>query len=412
MLTGMADGAPVQQNATDVQGDLYTGFESYRTPTKADYESLFSGGMIVLDANVLLDLYLYHKTTRDVFISVLVNLQGHIWAPHQVLKEFWKNRDSKLRDPRESDATSRDLQSRSIAAVSTLRAWSNRVRLPKAKTDQLSDMLSQAFEAVTAEVEKVAADDGREFAHDTNRDPLLLAIAPIFRGRVGPPFNAKDYAAAAEEARLRIKERRPPGYMDGGKDGSGPIGDYLVWAQILREAMNRKQDVLFVTSDDKEDWWRQDKDKKSLGPRPELAVELETACGKRLFMLPPDSLLYWAREILGIEVSEESVQEVKRLSVPDVEITFSPRAFNQLSELSTDEQILVETMFERLHNSLREGRNFTDLPNGSIDLKSNGMYLLRWSDDGRAMFRVEYQPNRGSRIAISMINKKKSIDDI
>ena len=116
----------------------------------------FSAGMIVLDANVLLDLYLYHRETRDIFIRVLEELQERIWIPHQAIKEFWQNRDSKLRDPRESDAVSRDLESRSTGAINALRAWVNRVRLPRTSVDQLSDILSQAFKAVIEEVKKQA----------------------------------------------------------------------------------------------------------------------------------------------------------------------------------------------------------------------------------------------------------------
>src|SRR5690242_11422468 len=33
-------------------------------------------------------------------------------------------------------------------------------------------------------------------------------------------------------------------------------GDYLVWTQVLREARQRQCDVLLVTGDVKEDWWR------------------------------------------------------------------------------------------------------------------------------------------------------------
>ena len=98
---GMADA----QDEPNPAGDLYAGFESYSTPAQADYEYLFSDGMIVVDANVLLDLYLYHETTRDEFIRVLERLQERLWVPHQAVKEFWRNRDSKIRDPGESDAT-------------------------------------------------------------------------------------------------------------------------------------------------------------------------------------------------------------------------------------------------------------------------------------------------------------------
>ena len=199
---------------------------------------------------------------------------------------------------------------------------------------------------------------------------------------MGSPFDKKDHTAAADEARIRIKERRPPGYMDGDKDGSGPIGDYLVWAQILRESKDRKQDVLFVTSDDKEDWWRKDKDKKSLGPRPELVDELKLICGKRLFMLPPDNLLSWAREVLGIDVSEESVQEVKRVSLPnkpEVNIQLLPAAYEKYQSFTPYEESLFNNMMDRIYNSLREYIGFRDIPNVMIAREADDTYRFRWS---------------------------------
>ncbi|RLK60439.1 PIN-like domain-containing protein [Actinokineospora cianjurensis] len=54
----------------------------------------------------------------------------------------------------------------------------------------------------------------------------------------------------------RIRASEPPGYKDRKKDDVNAVGDYLVWEQTLLEATTRGLDVLFVTSDTEEDWWR------------------------------------------------------------------------------------------------------------------------------------------------------------
>ena len=295
-------------------GGLYDGFEAYRTPADSDYSALFTTGMIVLDANVLIDLYRYHKRTRDEFLVVLGNLKERLWFPHQVMKEFWDNRDNVLRDPREVDKTARELAKHAATADRDLRTWAKRVRLPGDRTEDLTDILSQAFEEVVTKVQEIGVDDGREFAHDTNNDPLLMALEPILSGRVGAAFDDDEQIRVVAEARRRGKERLPPGYMDAGKEGAGPIGDYVLWAQLLEESQGKHHDVLFVTSDNKEDWWRKDKDNESLGPRPELVEELKRSAGVRLFMLPPESLLDRAGDVLRLPVSEESVQDVKQIS--------------------------------------------------------------------------------------------------
>jgi predicted nucleic acid-binding protein len=295
-------------------GGLYDGFDAYRTPTDADYSALFKSGMIVLDANVLIDLYKYHKKTRDEFLLVLDTLKERIWLPHQVIKEFWKNRDNVLRDPREVDKTARELAKDAATADRVLRTWAKLVRLPQDRTESLIKTLANSFDETIGKVRELGVDDGREFARDTNNDPLLLALEPILNTRVGAEFDSDEQAPVIAEAQRRGKERIPPGYMDVGKEGAGPTGDYVLWAQVLKESQRKHHDVLFVTSDNKEDWWRKDKDDESLGPRPELVEELKGVAGARLFMLPPDSLLDRAGVVLRLPVSEESVQDVKQIS--------------------------------------------------------------------------------------------------
>lgn len=48
--------------------------------------------LVVVDANVLLNLYRYNESTRDDLLGLLDKLGDRLWAPHQVLHEFWRNR--------------------------------------------------------------------------------------------------------------------------------------------------------------------------------------------------------------------------------------------------------------------------------------------------------------------------------
>lgn len=324
-------GSSAAKAAQELAG-LYDGFEAYRTPTSADYAALLTSGMVVLDANVLIDLYRYQKNTRDEFLAVLDGLRDQLWIPNQVIEEFWQNRDNIIADPREVDKTARELRRHLASADRDLRYWAKRVRLPAKDVQELANLLDEAFAKVVAHVQEQAVDDGRQFARETNGDPLIARLEPVLEGRVGRPFGEVDYKSAVAEAQRRGKERIPPGYMDKDKEGSGPAGDYLLWAQTLIEAKKSQRDVLFVTSDNKEDWWRKDKDGESLGPRPELAEEMRSVTGRRLFMLPPDSLLDRARDVLGIHVSNDSVQDVKETSQTSFDNEEAEVGFAQFEE--------------------------------------------------------------------------------
>ena len=49
--------------------------------------------IIVLDANILLDLYRYSADATEDIINVLSNVNEQLWIPFQVKVEFNKNKD-------------------------------------------------------------------------------------------------------------------------------------------------------------------------------------------------------------------------------------------------------------------------------------------------------------------------------
>ena len=308
--TGAADGNRQTPTANAVASfGLFDGFESYRTATEADYRSLLTKGLIVPDTNVLLNLYRYNEQTRNDFLSVLDGLGDRLWVPRQVMVEFWRNREKVLQDPRDTEKTIRELTEQRDRTIETLRAWINRVGLSNERKTHLSEIISQAFDSVAAVV-KDADDDAAEFAHNTNRDSVLIELESILEGRVGGPLDKTEHENALREAKRRAEAKQPPGYKDFGKPGDDSAGDYLIWNQILKEVMSRPRDVLIVTADVKDDWWRRERGELR-GPRPELAEEI-SAAGVRLFMLRPEGLLLCAKRILKIKVRDESLEDIER----------------------------------------------------------------------------------------------------
>ncbi len=298
----------------EASGGLYDGFEAFRTATDADYRSVLTGGLIVPDTNVFLNLYRYNEQTRNDLFTVLRGLGDRLWVPRQVLAEFWRNRESVLRDPRDTDKTAAELTEQREEAIGIFRAWANRVGLPSERRDQLTSVLSDAFGKMIAGVGELADDDASQFARDTGKDPVLTGLEPILCGRVGAPLGVGEHEEALEEAERRARKKQPPGYKDAAKqNGAAAAGDYLIWAQILREAQRRKQDVLIVTGDVKEDWWRREHGELR-GPRPELVEEMRVIADVRLFMMRPETLLLHASSILQVEVQEESVQDIERVA--------------------------------------------------------------------------------------------------
>lgn len=291
---------------------LYDGFEGYRTATIEDYQRVLGSGMVVPDANVLLNLYRYTDQARDDLLSVLKRLGDQLWIPHQVLVEFWCNRDAVLRDPRDTEKVAREMSEVREQALNTFRAWANRVSLPPEQSTALAEALSGGFEAVIDGVDRFSDASAVESARDTDKDAVLKQLESIFNGRVGGGLDDEAHGRALEEGRRRVDEREPPGYMDKKKGDDGAAGDYVVWEQVLIEAERRGCDVVFVTADVKEDWWRREAGEPR-GPRPELVAEMRARANSRLFMVRPTNLLKLAREVLEVTVHDESVEDTDRV---------------------------------------------------------------------------------------------------
>lgn len=291
---------------------LYDDFEAYRTPTDPDYYKLFTSGLIIPDTNVFLNLYRYNEQTRNDLLTVLGRLGDHLWVPHQVMDEFWRNRENVLKDPQDTDTCISQLTRHREQATGTFRAWANRVSLPQERSTTLRQVIEKAFDEVIDEVTELAGEHSWDDARDTNTDPVLGALESLLNGHVGRPLDQAEHDKAAREARSRAEHKRPPGYKDHNKTDGTAAGDYLIWVQVLREAEATQRDVLLITGDVKEDWWRREHG-QARGPRPELVRELKEHANVKLYMLRPESLLLRARQALKIDVRDESLQDAERV---------------------------------------------------------------------------------------------------
>ncbi|WP_158842698.1 PIN-like domain-containing protein [Saccharothrix deserti] len=273
---------------------ILDGFGAYRTTRPDHYRDLFARGMVVLDTATLLDFYRCTAATRADFLHALRRLRDRLWVPHQVLAEFWRDREAALGDvERATGQATAALRKAESQALQGLRAWANRVSLAPEELTSLEHGLRDAHAHVVTRLTEVTRQDFVTVV-DTEEDQVVADLDGLLYGRVGAPLPPDEHRAAVTEAASRA------------------FGDYLVWKQLLVEATRRKQDVLLVTGDTEEDWWRLDKNDNPKGPRPELYEEMRAVAGVRLFMMRPDTFLRHAKEQFGLPVRGESIDDVER----------------------------------------------------------------------------------------------------
>lgn len=314
---------------------LYSGFERYTTPTDADYRAVLTSGLLVLDTNALLNLYRYTPRVRTALLGVLARVGDTLWEPDQVMQEFWHNREAAIRDysaaAREFERAVADARDATIVAI---RVLGNRIGLDNEHKTALARPIERTFADLGASVKSTMSDGGKgEPSRDTSSDPVLGALEPLLRGRVGVALDSSAHQAAVAEAKRRIESRIPPGYKDVSKGGDDrAAGDFIVWTQVLMEAAARGCDVLLVTGDVKEDWWRRSGGISSAGPRVELLDEFEARVGHRFFMLQPADFLVKAAAVFGVKVPADSLAQARQID-EDQTATSGKRAHQYVEDV-------------------------------------------------------------------------------
>lgn len=240
-------------------------------------QELKSSATVVIDTNVLLSAYQWKEVTLLEVKETLEKLESifRLKIPSHVVKEFMDQRPKRIVENIKKIET--DLLSKFN-------------KLPKLSSIvPFLEMLPQSDEYLEAEKEYTDAFNKykksiqeitghvKEFI---NSDPVLdnlelLIVNCYFQ------LEPEEIAAMEEELKERVKNKIPP--LSGGDSGKKENydGDYIIWKHILK----LNTDVIFVTSDTKEDWVIKDHHNNVLSPRRELIEEFYQKTGGKTFTI-------------------------------------------------------------------------------------------------------------------------------
>lgn len=333
-------------------------FPGYYAPTEVHRREAFERGLVTLDANALLDLYRFTPKARQEFIESLVAMKSRLFLTHQAALEFHRSR-LKVHDDRvEGTAKESGEIAEALRQVGEkVNGFARRYQIADSERNRLQQEVSRLAKDVEESLRKASE-------YDLNRGDVRLAVDAVvrqfddlFAGRIGDAMTSDAYNQALVEAVRRRKERIPPGYMD---EKSGNVerqaGDYLVWRQLLDAAKAHNRPILFVCNEDKEDWVVKYRG-ETLGPRPELTLELQQEAGVFLYMVNVPAFLFNARNYLGTAVSDSTLAEAE--SIPDdleVVLMITREASEQFKALRQAEQARLRTILVEVKDSIRTGR--------------------------------------------------------
>lgn len=295
---------------------LMDGFHGWYRPTKEDWRAAYTEGLVVLDANALLDLYRLSPVARGEMFAVLELLKDRLFVPHQVASEFHRRRIDAVADrKRELETAMTQLDELRQRVKSSVRRVAQRAHGGDARAHTVQESVARAFDDVSAFVQQVS--DEHDLDPDSllsaERDPVLSRLLPLLEGKVAPPPPAETLAEDQAEGERRAKAKIPPGFKDSGKE-SNAHGDYLWWAEVKRRAAGHHGPVMLVSNDVSKGDWTLDQRGLRVGPHPDLVTEIRAVTTGSLLLCTTAELLSEAQGYLaGVTVSEGTLAESKAL---------------------------------------------------------------------------------------------------
>ncbi|MDZ8053010.1 MAG: PIN domain-containing protein [Aulosira sp. ZfuCHP01] len=256
---------------------------------------------IVIDTNALLVPYSIGKESLEQIQITYEKLVGEkrLLIPAQVVREFARNRANKLTELfqqlNRKRNNSQGLQKGKYPLLESLPEYQESVRLE----GEIDKLLHQYRESLGKVLDHV-----RNWAWN---DPVSILYSKLFTQDVVFDYNLEK-PFIQDDLNRRQLHNLPPGYKDAGKQDEG-IGDLLIWHTILEIGRTHKKSVIFVSGDEKADWWHRS-ESQALYPRYELVDEFRRNSEGQSF-----HIIAFSRLLNLYGASDKVVQEVRKEEV-------------------------------------------------------------------------------------------------
>ena len=265
-----------------------------------DKKTIVNNAIIVVDTNVLLDIYRYSNDTANQILTMLENIKNQLWLPYQVAYEYHRDRNEKV-------------------LGGHIKTYANIINIIKNTQKELNDSRKHPFlnevdfkkiDNYLKGVVKLLEKGKDNCTQLIIEDFFKNKIAELFEGRLGNDYPQKQKEQYFIEAKERYNKQIPPGYKDKIKKDN-EFGDYLIWRQMIDISKEKQCPVIFVTNDVKEDWVEIIAGIK-IGPRPELIDEFYHETNQYFYCYSLNQFI----KFLDIStVSNESIKEIETIIV-------------------------------------------------------------------------------------------------
>ena len=316
-------------------------FPGWYVPDGNSKDQMWNSAWVVLDSSTLLNLYKYPESARNDLFLGFAKVKDRLWLPHQVALEFQRNRLSVIADQvKKFDDASKvvtDFKNKLNGELGKLQLAKRHSAI---NPEKLLNNIEAQIETFLKELTEMKEKQPRVNSPDLVRSKL----DELLFGRIGAgPANQAELDEMYAEAEERYKNDIPPGFKDEDSKGDSAhfshglryvrkFGDFVLWKQILKHVAGEEQkNVIFVTDDEKPDWWHivDSQGKHRLGPNVLLGEEFaKETKGASVLFHTSDQFLFEARTRFKLKVSSESISQLRDIAEADAESgsPFSPSA--------------------------------------------------------------------------------------
>lgn len=327
------------------------------------FEEAIKTALIVFDTNALLNFYGLSQASRKKLFDLMETLGDQRWIPHQVALEFHRNRIGLVDKNHEAY---HKIPAEISAALNRIRQLCEAQDILRAEQDttRLLDRFAADGQALIDHLQKC----GTALPKHSLQDPIAEKFADLFESRVGPPPESQDaLAALCENGDARYEAGIPPGFGDKNKKESylhgklqyaAKFGDLIIWRQILAHVKSLQakhpRHLMYVTDDSKKDWWMM-AGSNTLGPRPELAIELKEADPQwSLWMYTSSRFFQEVARIKDGKLDETVIEDVEHAAKAG-QLAIAEKYFDFSEPLHDEEMTKTENALARLVSE----RNYT-----------------------------------------------------
>lgn len=273
-----------------------------------------SAHLIVLDTNILLELYRQPASISIDVIQALKQILNNLYVPRYVYDEYIRNYQKICgSEKKKYQKVSGELIALIRKLKEDIRAKTNGYRMHNyIDITKLQNDLNEKIDDMKLIIERFQKDHKTEInsnleflKNDEVKEFVDLLVAEKKIGAIIPFY---EKLAILQEGQVRFDNLIPPGYKDCEKDGIDKYGDLFIWKNIIKVAKEQSANILFVCNDVKEDWWEKDRE-NPIDLKNELLMEFkENNAYLDIHFLTLDKFFSFIAEELHIGNSKSALQ--------------------------------------------------------------------------------------------------------